>query len=92
MLTIVLRKADNKGKAERLRTIPNLDRAAARLRDAVRFLLDTNQPELGLREAIFEAISREQLEKLEQKLRTTDQAQAEFMVEHLTFKSKLGEL
>jgi hypothetical protein len=35
----------------------------ARLRDAVRFLLDTNQPELGLREVIFETISREQLEK-----------------------------
>ncbi|HTF72194.1 MAG TPA: hypothetical protein VK638_56945 [Edaphobacter sp.] len=27
MLSIVLRKADNKGKAERLRAIPNLDRA-----------------------------------------------------------------
>jgi len=77
MLSIVLRKADNKGKAERLRTIPNLDRAAARLRDAVRFVLDTNQPELGLREAIFEAISREQLEKDVQTVDDLSRAEAE---------------
>jgi hypothetical protein len=63
MLSTALRRADNRGKAERLKTIPELDRAASRLRDAVRFVLDAKQPDLGLRTAIFDAISREQLEK-----------------------------
>jgi hypothetical protein len=63
LLSIALRKADNKGKAERLKTIPALDRAAAQLRDAVLFVLDEEQPDQGLRAAIFEAIPREQLEK-----------------------------
>jgi TnpA family transposase len=63
LLSTALRKADNKGKAERLRTIPELDCAAARLRDAVLFVIDEKQPDQGLRAAIFEAISREQLEK-----------------------------
>jgi hypothetical protein len=61
--TTVLRKADNKGKAERLESLPKLDLAALRLRDAVRFVLDADRPEVGLRAAIFEAISRDQLEK-----------------------------
>src|SRR5450631_2626406 len=63
LLSTALRKADNKGKAERLKTIPTLDRAAAHLRDAVRLVLDEKQPDRGLRAVIFEAISREQLEK-----------------------------
>ena len=46
-----------------MRTIPDLDRAALRLRDAMRFVLDSEQPERGLRAAIFAAISREQLEE-----------------------------
>ena len=62
-LSIVLRRADNKGKAERLETLPKLDLAALRLRDAVRFVLDAERPEVGLRAAIFEAIAREQLEE-----------------------------
>jgi hypothetical protein len=61
MLSIALRKAENKGKAERLKTIPELDRAASRLRDAARFVLDARQPDLGLRAAIFDVISREHL-------------------------------
>jgi hypothetical protein len=63
LISLALRRADNKGKAERLRTIPDLDRAALRLRDAMRFVLDPQQPEGGLRAAIFAAISREQLEE-----------------------------
>ena len=62
-LSTVLRKVDNKGKAERLESLPKLDLAALRLRDAVRFLLDAERPEVGLRAAIFEAIAREQLEQ-----------------------------
>jgi hypothetical protein len=58
-----LRKADNQGEAERLRTIPDLDRAALRMRDAVSILLDDQQPDRGLRAAIFALVSREQLEK-----------------------------
>lgn len=63
LLSTALRKADNKGKAERLRTMPEFDRAAAHLRDAVLFILDEKQPDQGLRTAIFEAVSREQLEQ-----------------------------
>ena len=58
-----LRKADQKGAAERLTTIPELDRAALRLRDAVRIVLDDKQPDLALRAAIFALVSREQLEE-----------------------------
>jgi hypothetical protein len=63
LISLALRRADNKGKAERLRTIRDLDRAALRLRDAMRFVLDPEQPEVGLRAAIFAAISKDQLEE-----------------------------
>jgi TnpA family transposase len=58
-----LRKADSKGEAERLKSIPDLDRAALRLRDAVRVVLDVNQPDEALRAAIFALVPREQLEQ-----------------------------
>jgi TnpA family transposase len=61
LISLALRRADNKGKAQRLRTIADLDRSALRLREAMRFVLDRERPELGLRAAIFAAISREQL-------------------------------
>ena len=63
LISLTLRKADNKGKAERLRTISDLDRAALRLRDAVRIVLGEEQTDLGLRAAIFAAIPRELLEE-----------------------------
>ncbi len=53
-----LRKAGNKGEAERLRTISDLDRAALRLRDAVSIMLDDKQPDRGLRAAIFALVAR----------------------------------
>ena len=52
-LSIVLSKADKKGKSERLETLPKLDLAALRLSDAVRFVLDPERPEVGLRAAVF---------------------------------------
>ena len=55
--------ADSKGEPERLRTISDLDRAALRLRDAMRVVLDASQPDLALRAAIFALVPREQLEK-----------------------------
>ena len=58
-----VRRADSKGEAERLRTISDLDRAALRLRDAMRVVLDASQPDLALRAAIFALVPREQLEK-----------------------------
>lgn len=58
-----LRKAESRGEAERLKTIPNLDRATLRLRDAVRVVLDMNQPDEKLRAAIFALVPRKQLEE-----------------------------
>ena len=46
-----------------MESLPKLDLAALRLRDAVRFVLDAERPAVGLRAAIFEAIAREQLEE-----------------------------
>jgi hypothetical protein len=63
LISLALRRADNKGKAERLRTIRDLDQAALRLRDAMLFVLDPKQSDLGLRAAIFSAISRDQIEE-----------------------------
>jgi hypothetical protein len=65
-----LRKADSKGEAERLKSIADLDRAALRLRDAVRVVLDVNQPDEALRAAIFALVPRE---RLEQDVHTVDE-------------------
>jgi TnpA family transposase len=63
LISLALRRADNKGKAERLRSLRDLDQAALRLKDAMLFVLDAKQPDLGLRAAIFPAISRDQIEE-----------------------------
>jgi TnpA family transposase len=58
-----LRKANRKGETERLKTLADLDRAALRLREGMRLVLDSNQSDTALRAAIFALIPREQLEQ-----------------------------
>ena len=50
------------GEKARLRTIKDLDVAASQLGQACRLILDSTVPDAELREAIFKALQREDLE------------------------------
>jgi hypothetical protein len=58
-----LLRAEHAGERERLRTLPDLDASALRLREMGLIVLDPLYADAELRAAIFARISREQLEK-----------------------------